>query len=77
MSDEELQAEVLEELRSEPVTRKSRIYVRARDGTVTLSGQVSSFSEKQRLDAAALRVAGLKALDTQISIKRFASEPKT
>ena len=76
MSDEELQAEVVEELRSEPVTRKSRIYVRARDGTVTLTGQVSTFAEKQRLDAAVLRVAGLKALDTQISIRRFASGAK-
>ena len=74
MLDDELQAEGLEELRSEPAARLSRIYVRASDGTVTVSGQVASFSDKQRIDAAVLRVAGIKALDTQISIKRFATE---
>ncbi len=36
MSDEELQAEVIDELRSEPTLRKSRIYVRALNGTATL-----------------------------------------
>lgn len=72
MSDDELQAGVIDELRFEPAARKSRILVRARDGTVTLSGQVASFAEKQRIDGAIARVAGIKALDTQICIKRFA-----
>lgn len=77
MTDEELRADVLDELRSEPAPHRSRIYVYAREGTVTLAGQVATFAEKQKLDAAALRVAGVKALDTQISIRRFAaiSEP--
>ena len=72
MSDDELQTEIMEELRSEPAALRARIQVRASGGRVTLSGQVSSFSEKQKLDAAVLRVAGIKALDTQISIRRFA-----
>ncbi len=71
MSDDELQTEDVDELPSEPVARRSRTYLRARDGTVTLIGHVSSFSEKQKVDSAVTRAVGVNALDTQNSIKRY------
>jgi osmotically-inducible protein OsmY len=69
-SDDELRADVVDELQSEPAIRHSRIYVRARNGTVTLSGQVRSFAEKRAADSVIGRVTGVKEFETQINICR-------
>ena len=71
MSNDEFRAEVVDALQSEPAARRSRIYVCARDGTVTLSGHVSSFSKKQNVDMAVTRAVDVNALDTQNSIKHY------
>ncbi len=71
MSDAESHAEIVDGLLSEPAARRSRTYLRARDGTVTLIGHVSSFSEKQKVDSAMTRAVGVNALDTQNGIKRY------
>lgn len=72
MLDSDLVASVVDELKSEPAARNARVYVRALAGKVTVSGQVSCFTDKQRIDEAVRRIAGVDGLDTQISVKRFA-----
>lgn len=67
-SDRELQQGVSAELIWDPSVDDSRIHVEARDGTVTLTGQVGSYAQKWRAEAAALRVGGVKGLASQLAV---------
>jgi osmotically-inducible protein OsmY len=66
-SNSELQQDVIDELRWDPSTRDCEIGVAARDGVVTLSGEVSSYAQKLAAEAAAERVAGVRALAEDLS----------
>lgn len=70
--DDQLHANVVEELRAEPAVRRSRLHVRARDGIVTVCGQVGTFTERCSIDGAMSRVVGIEALDMQVSVARSA-----
>lgn len=75
-SDTELKNDVLAELKYEPSVKVSDIGVLVKDGTVTLNGFASNYSEKWNAVQAAERVGGVKALADDIVVKlAFISMP--
>jgi osmotically-inducible protein OsmY len=75
-SDAQLQLDVLEELKWEPSVDAEQIGVAAKDGVVTLSGIVGSYSEKLLAEKTARRVDGVRAIAEELAV-RYASDPKT
>lgn len=75
-SDDNLQQDVLDELKWDPRVDQSQIGVAAKEGVVTLSGFVPTYTQKVAAEQAARRVSGVKAIAEEIVV-RFASDPKT
>jgi osmotically-inducible protein OsmY len=67
-SDEQVQRDVLEELRLEPTVDASQIGVTARDGVVTLTGSVQTFAEKYNAEMVAKRVYGVRGVADDIEV---------
>jgi osmotically-inducible protein OsmY len=67
-TDRQLQQDVSAELQWEPAVRAARIGVLAKDGVVTLTGQVDSPAEKWDAERAAQRVAGVQALTVDLQV---------
>ena len=61
-SDSQLQRDVIEELRWDPSIGRLEIGVASKDGVITVSGNVDSFSRKLSVVKAAERVSGVKAV---------------
>jgi osmotically-inducible protein OsmY len=76
-TDTELKNDVLSELKYEPSVKVSDIGVLAKDGTVTLNGYATSYSEKWEAVHATKRVAGVKAIADDIEIQLPASYHRT
>jgi osmotically-inducible protein OsmY len=74
--DSQLQRDVMEELRWEPKVDPAHIGVTAKNGVVTLTGSVPNYSQKLAAEAAARRVAGVKAIAEEIEV-RFVGDPPT
>ncbi|OJA04301.1 BON domain-containing protein [Halomonas sp. QHL1] len=68
-SDEQIQKDVLAELKYEPSVRASDIGVEVKDGIVTLAGHVDSYAEKWHAEDAAQRVSGVKGIAVEIYVK--------
>lgn len=68
-TDIEIQKDVMDELKWEPSVTASEIGVAVKNGIVTLSGTVDSYLKKLAAEAAAKRVAGVKAVAEDIEIK--------
>lgn len=75
-TDSQLQRDVIDELEWEPSVHAAEIGVGVKAGVVTLSGFVRSYPEKMRAEAAAKRVAGVKAIAEELKV-RLPSDPKT
>ncbi|MGS0998079.1 BON domain-containing protein [Rhodanobacter sp. FW102-FHT14D06] len=69
MNDLSLRDSVLEELDFEPSVDASNIAVMAKDGVVTLTGHVSSYTQKIAAERAAWRVNGVKAIAQNIHVE--------
>jgi len=67
-TDNQLQQDVLAELRWEPSINAARIGAQVTEGIVTLSGKVGSYSEKCEAEQAAQRVAGVRGLAVDIDV---------
>jgi osmotically-inducible protein OsmY len=67
--DSELQEDVLHELKWERSIDAAHIGVRVKDGVVTLTGYVSSYSEKWAAERAAKRVYGVKAVANDLEVR--------
>jgi osmotically-inducible protein OsmY len=67
-SNTELQQDVLSELKYEPSVDASDIGVTAKDGIVSLTGNVKSYMEKWSATHAAERVAGVKAVTDELKV---------
>lgn len=65
----ELQKDVQNAITWEPLLHSAEIGVTAKDGVVTLSGEVSSYAKKREAEDAAKKVIGVKALIEQIKVK--------
>lgn len=73
--DKQLQARVIDELDWEPSVDSAHIGVAAKNGVVTLTGFVPSYSEKAAAERAARRVVGVKAIAEEIEV-RLPDAPK-
>lgn len=69
MSDRSLQQDVIDELEWEPSVNAAHIGVAAKDGVVTLSGDVGSYAEKWAAERAARRVYGVKAVAQELRVR--------
>jgi osmotically-inducible protein OsmY len=67
-TDNQLQQDVLAEMKWEPSVHAARIGVEVKDGVVTLAGQVDSYAEKWNAERAAQRVKGVRALATELKV---------
>jgi hypothetical protein len=67
-TDNEIQKDVIEQLKWEPFLNASQIGVAVKNGVVTLSGQVDSFSKKVLAEKAAKKVVGVKAIAEDILV---------
>lgn len=68
-SDTELQRDVSEELKWDPRIIDDEIGISVRSGVVTLTGSVPSFAQKLAAVEAVERVAGVRAVAQELSIK--------
>lgn len=75
-TDIEIQKDVMEELKWEPLLTASEIGVAVKQGVVTLSGTVDTYSKKEEAESAAKRVSGVKAVAEDIEVKPFATSMK-
>ena len=67
-SDVQIQKDVMEQLKWEPFLKVSEIGVVVKNGIVTLSGQVDSYTKKLAAENAAKKIAGVKAIAEDIQI---------
>ena len=74
-SDIDIQRDVLEELKWDARVQPNEIGVAAKDGVVTLTGSVDSYTKKWAAEEAAHRVKGVKAVANDIEVRLpFSSE---
>jgi osmotically-inducible protein OsmY len=78
-TDEEIQANVLEELKWDTRVRPNEIGVAVKDGIVTLTSWVDSYLKKMTAEEAAHRVPGVKAVanDIEVRLPGFAERTDT
>ncbi|MDP9080759.1 MAG: BON domain-containing protein [Bacteroidota bacterium] len=67
-TDIQIQKDVMDELKWQPFLNSSEIGVAVKNGIVTLSGIVDSFSKKLSAERAAKKVTGVKAIAEDIQI---------
>lgn len=65
-----LEGAVRAELRSVPSLRRNHVRVSEQDGTIILSGSVSSENERDAAERAAARVSGIKAIVQELDVAR-------
>lgn len=76
-TDSEIQKDVMEELKWEPFLNSSEIGVAVKNGVVTLSGLVDSYTKKISAEKAAKRVAGVKAVAEDVKIRLSGTAKKS
>ncbi|MGD0423924.1 MAG: BON domain-containing protein [Candidatus Bathyarchaeia archaeon] len=67
-TDSELQRDVMTELKWEPTIHAAEIGVAVKDGVVTLSGDVDTYSMKWAAERAVKRVSGVKGVAEEIKV---------
>lgn len=67
-SDLQIQKDIMDELKWDPLLNSAEIGVAVKKGIVTLSGQVDSYSKKIAAEKDALRISGVKALAEDITL---------
>ena len=75
-SNETLQKDVQDAIKWEPLLNAAEIGVTVKDGIVTLTGTVDSYSKKSEAEEAAKKIAGVKAVVEKIEI-HFGDTGKT
>lgn len=68
-TDLEIQKDVMDELKYEPILNASEIGVAVKNGIATLSGTVDTYAKKIAAEKAAKRVAGVKAVAEDIEVR--------
>ena len=68
-TDAEIQADVIAELKWEPRVQAPEIGVSVKDGVVTLTGWVDSYTKRWAAEEAAHRVRGVKAVANDIEVR--------
>lgn len=75
-TDLELRQAVMDELEWDPGVHAADVGVEAREGVVTLSGHVRSYSEKIAAERIAQRVSGVRALASELDVHLPASSQR-
>ncbi len=76
-NNEELQKDVQDAIKWEPLLNAAEIGVTAKDGVVSLTGVVDTYAKKMEAEDAAKRVIGVKALVEKIEVKLPSAWTKT
>jgi osmotically-inducible protein OsmY len=76
-TDEQIQRDVLAELKWEPRVTPNEIGVAVKDGVVTLMGTVDSYAKRWEAEMAAHRVRGVKAVANDIEVRLPGSAERT
>src|SRR5260370_18879555 len=76
-TDEEIQRDILEELKWDTRVRPNESGAAVKDGIVTLTGWVDSYLKKMAAQDAAHRVHGVKAVANDIEVRRPSSAERT
>jgi osmotically-inducible protein OsmY len=76
-TDAQIQTDVLAELKWEPRVSPNEIGVTVKDGVVTLTGVVDSYSKRWAAEDAAHRVRGVKAVANDIEVRLSAASERT
>jgi osmotically-inducible protein OsmY len=76
-TDEDIQTDVLEELKWDSRVQPNEIGVAVKDGVVTLTGWVDSYRKKMAAEEAAHRVRGVKAVANDIEVRLPGSAERT
>src|SRR5690242_4230739 len=77
ITDREIQEDVIRELHWDPTVDATQVGVSAKDGVVTLTGNVTSYAEKYAAEAAAKRVHGVRAVANELEVKLPRSSQRT
>ncbi|MEP6987932.1 MAG: BON domain-containing protein, partial [Chloroflexota bacterium] len=75
-NDADLQHDVLNELDYEPSLEAQAIGVIVREGVVTLTGHVQTYSDKYTAETAAKRVAGVRAIAEEMTVSLFSGHER-
>jgi osmotically-inducible protein OsmY len=75
--DTQIQTDVLAELKWEPRVTPNEIGVIVKDGVVTLTGWVDSYTKRWAAEDAAHRVRGVKAVANDIEVRLSSADEKT
>jgi osmotically-inducible protein OsmY len=75
-SDDKIEKHVLEQLEREPFFNASEIRVAVKNGQVTLSGRVNSYSKKLIAEIAVRKIPGVQAIADELQIA-FAPETRS
>ena len=76
-TDLEIQKDVMEQLRWQPILEATEIGVSVKNGIATLSGQVSSYPKKLAAEKAVKKVSGVKAVIEDIRVVLHPGHEKT
>jgi osmotically-inducible protein OsmY len=76
-TDEQIQKEVLRELKFDATVQPNEIGVAVKDGVVTLTGWVDSYLKRWAAEEAAHRVHGVKAVANDIEVRLPTSSERT
>jgi osmotically-inducible protein OsmY len=76
-TDAQIQTEVLAELKWDPRVSPNEIGVAVKDGVVTLTGWVDSYTKRWAAEDAAHRVRGVKAVANDIEVRLSSTDEKT
>ena len=76
-TDAQLQTNVLDELKWRPSVNAAHIGVTAKNGVVTLTGQVAHYAEKSAAEEAAKGVYGVKGLANDIAVEMLGALKRT
>jgi osmotically-inducible protein OsmY len=76
-TDQEIQTDVLVELRWDHTVQANEIGVAVKDGVVTLTGTVDSYLKKWKAEEAAHRVAGVVAVANDITVRTIGERTDT
>ena len=76
-TDSALQSNVLEELKWRPSVNAAHIGVTAKDGVITLTGQVAHYAEKAAAEDAVKGVYGVKGIANDIQVEMLGAHKRT
>ncbi|MDO8455396.1 MAG: BON domain-containing protein [Burkholderiaceae bacterium] len=76
-TDMQLKVDVTDELAWDPAINAAGIGVMVKDGVVTLTGHLDSFSEKHAVERAVRRVAGVRGIALELDVKLAAEHKRS